>query len=342
MASRTSSGFRQTVAEEIIKSTYMAHMPLARMTAPVNSKMEEDEAIAWLRSRPEYGDLVRYTYWGRDIVEAANRFSASAEFAEVCALAGNRIRSATILDLGAGTGIASWAFAQRGAYRVYAVEPSPSSEIGRGAIKRLCTSGPVEILDATGERLPLPDSSMDLAYARQVLHHCRDLRTVLLEIARVLKPGGMLIACREHVVDNRRQLEEFLEAHIMHRLTGGENAYSMSDYIDAIHDGGLTLLRTIGPWESVINAFPAVHSEEELRTYPRTLLRSRFGRLGRYMNRIPGIDAIVWLRLNRSTPGRMFSFVALKEPIVTRQLGVAANGADIGSGAKERRGSLCP
>jgi len=275
--------------------------------------MGDDEAIAWLRSRPEYGDVVRDTYWNPDIVEAAHRFSTSAEFGEVCGIAGSRIPCATILDLGAGTGIASWAFAERGARCVYAVEPSPSSEIGRGAIERLCAGRPVEILDARGEQLPLSDSSIDLVYARQVLHHARDLKAVLSEIARVLRPGGMLIACREHVVDDQRQLRMFLDAHIMHRLTGGENAYRLSEYTDAIHSAGLSPMKTIGPWESVINAFPAVHTNEELLSYPRTLLRLRLGKIGRCISWIPGIEAIVWLRLNRSTPGRMFSFVATKE-----------------------------
>jgi SAM-dependent methyltransferase len=318
-------------------------MSVAHMFTSVAPKMGEEEAIAWLRSKPEYQDLVRYTYWNPDIVEAANRFSASAEFGKVCAIAGDRIKSAAILDLGAGTGIASWAFTERGAHRVYAVEPSPSAEIGRGAIRRLCATRPVEIIDASGERLPLFDSSIDLVYARQVLHHTRDLRAVLSEIARVLRPGGMFIACREHVVDNERQLQEFLNAHIMHRLTGGENAYRLSDYINAIQLAGLTPIKTIGPWESVINAFPAVHSEEELRDYPCILLISRFGSIGRYISRIPGIGAMIWLRLKRRIPGRMFSFVAIKGLSGTPGLRIAVNApGDSGSGAIVERSGVCP
>jgi SAM-dependent methyltransferase len=44
------------------------------------------------------------------------------------------------------------------------------------------------------ERLPLPDGSVDLAASDAVFEHCRDLRAVLAETRRVLRPGGLVYA----------------------------------------------------------------------------------------------------------------------------------------------------
>jgi len=46
----------------------------------------------------------------------------------------------------------------------------------------------------SGERLPLPDSSFDVAFADNVLEHLPDPARVFAEVRRVLKPGGVFLA----------------------------------------------------------------------------------------------------------------------------------------------------
>jgi SAM-dependent methyltransferase len=274
--------------------------------------MNIDEAIRHLRADPRHVDLVRDAYLGEDLGEAAERFLRSAEFEEVRGIAGPGLAGGHVLDLGAGNGIASYAFALSGAGVVLALDPDPSNEVGIGALRALTAGLPVVPVAGIGEGLPFRDDSMDLVYARQVLHHASDLRRLLSECARVLKPGGTLLACREHVVDDARQLEEFLRNHPVHQLAGGENAYSLPEYLQAITEGGLHIQRTLRPWDSVINAFPAVRSTEELRQTPARLLKDRFGGLGVMISRVPGATSIVFSWLNRSQPGRLYSFVATK------------------------------
>jgi SAM-dependent methyltransferase len=149
-------------------------------------------------------------------------------------------------------------------------------------------------------------------YARQVLHHTRDLARVVRECARVLKPGGAFLACREHVVDDGAQLRAFLENHPMHRLTGGEGAYPLAAYVDAISGSGLTLERVLGPWDSVINAFPTVQTAAELTRYPRTWLAARLGALGGWASLLPFVRTLVWKRLDKPVPGRLYAFLAVK------------------------------
>lgn len=274
--------------------------------------MNTEDAIRYLRGDPGQRALVQDSYLDSDVEVAAARFAESAEFAAVRSLLAATAGDFTLVDLGSGNGIASRALAIAGVRRVVAVEPDPSEEIGAGAVAHLVDGLRVSVVRAVGEHLPLCDESVHVVYCRQVLHHTRELRAALREIARVLRPGGVLIACREHVVDDDAQLEAFLAAHPVHQLAGGENAFSLDTYTSAIIDAGLFLDRVLGPWDSVINAYPTVRSEAEREQYPDVLLAQRFGWIGRWGARVPGARAMVWRRLRRPTPGRLYSFLASK------------------------------
>lgn len=270
-----------------------------------------DDAIRALRLDPSESGFVADTYLEEDVLEASERFFRSGEFAEVVSTVGERA-TGDVVDLGAGRGIASYSFARAGARNVYAIEPDPSDEVGRGAISRIIADLPVRIVAGTGEALPLKASVCDLVYIRQVLHHVPDLGCVLEECYRVLRKGGMLMATREHVVDNERQLKRFLANHRIHSLVGGEHAYPLEQYVRALQTSGFLLRHTWGPWDSVINAYPAVQTPKELREYPATALRRRLGPMGALAGRWGWSKTLTWRYLNRPTPGRLYSFVAVK------------------------------
>jgi SAM-dependent methyltransferase len=275
--------------------------------------MSLNEAIRYMRANLQYAKIVCDNYLGADVLESAERFQGSAEFSEVQKLIGPHIRGGTILDLGAGTGIASRAFAKSGARLVYALEPDPSNEVGYGAMRRLATGLPINLIDAYGEQIPLLDGEVDVVYARQVLHHTTNLPLVLRECARVLRTEGMFLACREHVADDEQQLQAFLSTHPVHQLAGGENAYRLDEYTEAIRSSGLELVKIIGPLDSVINAFPAVRTTEELERLPQTVLREHFGWVGALASKVSGVNSLVWRQLkHRPMPGRAYSFLAVK------------------------------
>lgn len=275
-------------------------------------RLTVDDAVRLMRERPEYADVVRDAYLGRDVEDSYRRFASSAEFRELGGLLADAIRDSVVVDLGAGIGIASRAFLDAGARHVYALEPDPSDEVGQGAIRRLTASPKVDIVSSYAERIPLASGSVDIVYARQVLHHTRDLDAAVAECARVLRPGGYFVACREHVVADDAELAAFLASHPVHQLVGGEHAYTLEQYTTAIERAGLTVLHTLAPWDSVINAFPIARSAQELRNLPRRLLTSRFGPLGGLAARIPFVANRLWARIRRSSPGQMYSFVTRK------------------------------
>jgi len=77
------------------------------------------------------------------------------------------------------------------------------------------------------QTLPFPDASFDTAVAAWMLYHVADLDRGLAELARVLEPGGKLVA----VTNSMRHLEEFrslvgLRTSVLDGLFNAENGES--------------------------------------------------------------------------------------------------------------------
>jgi SAM-dependent methyltransferase len=271
-----------------------------------------EQAIEILRSDPKHKTLIFDAYLTADLTDNCRRFSVSAEFSASLDLLRLHAQGfETILDMPAGNGIATVAFAKSG-FRVTAVEPDQSLTVGRGAIEfNLGHEGlNANVVDAFGEDLPFPDANFDVVYVRQGLHHARDLPRMTAEIFRVLKPGGVLLAVREHVVDNYdRSLRQFLNSQVDHQLYGGENAFTLADYRSAFFAAGLKSIIELRPYDSPINMYP--NDPTKLRD---KILHSRPGLLLSAVMPAEFVAKIGLLHLKtRKSPGRLYSFL-LKRP----------------------------
>jgi SAM-dependent methyltransferase len=99
-----------------------------------------------------------------------------------------------VLDFGCGLGGMSLQLARSGAAKVYAIDISPESVrtteevlVKAGFGERLAA----QVMDA--EAMTFPDASMDVVVCSGVLHHMY-VTKAFPEIARVLKPSGIVIA----------------------------------------------------------------------------------------------------------------------------------------------------
>lgn len=103
-----------------------------------------------------------------------------------------------VVEVGAGDGL-NFPFYPPDVASVTAVEPEPSLRA------RAAAGAPpqVRVVDGTAERLPVADASADAVVACLVLCSVADQDAALAEVARVLKPGGVL-RFYEHVVAENR------------------------------------------------------------------------------------------------------------------------------------------
>src|SRR4030067_1007423 len=158
-----------------------------------------ESAVRWLREQPDQQDLVRTAYYDDPLNEVAERYRQSSEWLTIRKYLKGRIGLA--LDIGAGRGIASYALAHEG-FSVTALEPDPRDRVGAGAIRKLAsdTGLTIEVVQEYSEQLPFREGLFDVVFARAVLHHAKYLNAACREFFRVLKPGGILVAVREHVI----------------------------------------------------------------------------------------------------------------------------------------------
>jgi 2-polyprenyl-3-methyl-5-hydroxy-6-metoxy-1,4-benzoquinol methylase len=287
--------------------------------------MKWEDTIIEIRKDPLFSDLVRNAYFDEDLVANVERFRKSPEFLETLRLLRVYKRDARkLLDIGSGNGIAAVCFTLEG-YEVLAIEPDPSITIGAGAIRILKEHyqlHKLEVKELFAEELFKENAAFDIVYVRQALHHAHNLNLFVKSASGLLKPEGIFVAVREHVIYNEKDKQWFLASHPLQKFYGGENAFTLSEYNCAFNAAGLKLLKSLSHFENVINYAPLNEKEiskikkNEIDQYKKYII-NKYPLIGKT---VVGWIIYKWIKKiseenfpeEKKVAGRLFSFICKK------------------------------
>lgn len=142
--------------------------------------------------REFYATSANYAYWNRHIFPATEDARRKSIFAprarrllDLCRTHG--VAPGALLEVGAGFGTFCDEVSQtRHFKRIIALEPTPD-------LAGTCRNRGLETLETTLEDCDLPDGSISVVAAFEVLEHLFDPADLVRSAARLLEPGGLLV-----------------------------------------------------------------------------------------------------------------------------------------------------
>jgi len=148
-----------------------------------SSPVSSDDVKAFFEKASVDWDQMRSSFYNSGVIDAlASRAAITT--------------TGTVVDVGTGTGFVAAGLAPR-AGTVIGVDNSPAMlAVAADNLRRL---GIENVVLRVGEldALPLADDSVDAAVANMVLHHALEPGAMLAEMARVVRPGGVVAVTDE-------------------------------------------------------------------------------------------------------------------------------------------------
>jgi len=101
----------------------------------------------------------------------------------------------TLLEVGCGNGASTRLLAERlRPRRLVAFDYDPALvDMARRRVRRLPPQVAMDLTVADAARMPFAGGQFDAAFEVGVIHHVPEWQTMLREVARVLRPGGLLV-----------------------------------------------------------------------------------------------------------------------------------------------------
>lgn len=106
-------------------------------------------------------------------------------------------------------------------------------DLSGGMLARAAERG-LPVAQASATALPMTNASVDVAYAFKVLAHIPDISGALAEMARVVRPGGWVLAEFYNARSLRRLVKAVKPPSAVSETTNDEHVYTRYDDADAI------------------------------------------------------------------------------------------------------------
>ena len=129
-----------------------------------------------------------------------------------------------VLEIGCGGGIDSAEFARNGAVMVGLDFTTEGTRTTRDTVREAGSTP--NVTRASADRLPFRTSSFDCVYSYGVLHHIPEIKAVIDEISRILKPHGDVIC----MLYNRESLLYAYSIIFLHQNERAEEDELLSRY----------------------------------------------------------------------------------------------------------------
>lgn len=282
---------KAVVTRDVAPYTIVGGNPARFIGFVPRARWSWEDILLAAHGNPEMRTTLEGAYLHHDYALSLRRYRGSEEFKHTALLMREfLVNPTTMIDVGAGNGICSVAFALEG-FNVSALEPQSGRTGGVAGIEKMIEAG--EAIDPTvRERVQVHNvfgedfrSSVkyDVAICRQVVHHFSDPLASLKAIYDALVPGGIILLIREHVVFDEDDYQAFLAGHPFHKFYKGEHAYHVEEYVKFLENAGFKLVRVIKFKDSPINYEPhkaeliADLSEEDIAGRPYTFVATKPG-----------------------------------------------------------------
>ncbi len=143
----------------------------------------------------------------------------------------------TMLDVGAGTAQIPIELCQRQPHvHIVAIDMAQHMlRIGQRNLEQAGLSERIHLQWCDAKRMPFADQSFDAVMSNSIVHHIPEPFAVFAEMARVVKPGGLLF-----VRDLLRPVDAAALAHFVQTYAGDANAHQQRMFADSLH-AALTL-----------------------------------------------------------------------------------------------------
>jgi SAM-dependent methyltransferase len=167
--------------------------------------------------------------------------------------------SSVVVDVGCGRGHKACRIAKTLACRVIAIDPVEHClGLARERAKLEGVADRVEFRSGTLEALPLEDGEVDLVWCLDTFNHAQDPAGAMRELARVLKPAGLIFNCSALETDaldprekewlcrtlslgpktlSPRMLESLLAVNGLAVRSSGSTCEVGSKFFEPVHDG---------------------------------------------------------------------------------------------------------